>query len=629
MLHSRSGLTPIALSATLFVAVMLLFWPGLTGGFIFDDFPTLVSNTSLHIKDLSLDAVITASVSFDPGGLGRPLAMATFAINHALGGLDPWGYKLGGLLIHSVNAILVFLLLKQILLLANFPQKHLLPTAFVVSLLWAVHPLQVSTAFYVVQRMETLSLTFVLLALLAYVQGRQRQIQGRAGWWLVVVCLPLLGVALASKETAVLFPVYTLAIELTLLRFAATNKVTARYWRWLYSAGVVLALALYVFFVIPHFGSLDTHQARDFSTIERLLTQCRALPLYLGQIVFPLPNNMLFYYDNYAVSAGLLSPTTTLLGLLLLCSLAVAAWIARCGLPLFSLGVLWFFAGHILTSNVIPLELVFEHRNYFALLGVLLAAAALIARLPVRDGPGIKYFGVAVIVIGVCVLGSVRAALWGEQLTLASYHAEKNPTSARAAHELGVVYYEMSDGYVNSPFFEFAWQQFKRESDMPYSSISAEQNLILMAHAAGKPVEALWWDRIFEKLQNNPIIPDTSSALFALLEHRHKGVPLDEQKILDAFRLMFSRANQRPHVYAQVADFSLRFLNDREAAAELFAQAIKRSARDPDYAVRVIIGLEKNGEYELAMKMEELALEPVKSREYVTQQLLMQRELLK
>src|SRR5699024_7915595 len=125
------------------------------------------------------------------------------------------------------------------------------------------------------------------------------------------------------------------------------------------------------------YGSSETVTGRNFSTAERVLSQLRILPLYLQQILLPLPSNMYFYYDDFAPSRGWLSPATTLAGAAFLLGLLLAAWQLRKRLPLFALGVAWFFAAHFMTSNVIALELVFEHRNYFALFGVLLALTGL------------------------------------------------------------------------------------------------------------------------------------------------------------------------------------------------------------------------------------------------------------
>src|SRR5690606_27210736 len=102
------------------------------------------------------------------------------------------------------------------------------------------------------------------------------------------------------------------------------------------------------------------------------------------------------------------------------------------------------------TSNVIALELVLEHRNYFALLAVLLVLAALVRRIPARDGPLMKMTGVAAVGVLLAVLSAIRAATWGNSLLLAVELTHLNPQSGRAAQDLGIFYNAMSDGSVDS-----------------------------------------------------------------------------------------------------------------------------------------------------------------------------------
>ncbi|GAB3334802.1 hypothetical protein [Marilutibacter aestuarii] len=584
------------MALALFALTLLLFWPGLGGPFVFDDFPALVSNARVHAQDLAPATLWKSAFSFDPGGLGRPLAMLTFAINHALGGLDPWGYKLGGLIVHAFNALLVFVLVAQVLVCLGTRQSNSRWAAFAVSLAWAIHPLQVSTVLYVVQRMETLSLLFVLLALISYVHGRRRQIRGQAGWPWLLACLPLLLLGLSAKETAALFPAYTLALELTVLGFRAASPRTSRRWRWAYGISIMLAVVVFMAWVLPRYSSPDPYASRNFNTVERLMTQLRVLPLYLGQIVWPTPGQMPFYYDDVLPSRSLLEPVTTLCGAVFMTALLAAGWLLRARAPLAALGIMWFFAAHVITSNVIPLELVFEHRNYFALLGVLFVLTDIIQRLPVRDGPAIKYAGVVVLLVGLGVLTLLRSATWGDRLLLATDLAGNNPRSERAAHELGVTYYEMADGNTESPFYSFAINQFEREAAMPGSSILGDQALILMRASAGLPVPADAWLNVHRKLANNVITPATTHALFALLENRYKGVELDDQALSDAFVLMFDRVRLPPQSHAQAGDHALRYLGDAARAERLFRQAVASSTEDPAYVSRILDNLEKEGQ---------------------------------
>jgi hypothetical protein len=586
----RQGLALLMLA----LLVTLVYWGGLHGPFLFDDFPALVDNARIHVKAGDWPALWRAATSFDPGGTGRQLAMASFGLNHMLGGLDPWGWKLGGLLVHLLNTMLVYLLCARVLRLAGVG-AWLHPSAWAIALLWAVHPLQVSTVLYVVQRMETLSLTFVLMALLAYLRGRAMQIEGRCGWPWLLACVPLLLLALGSKETALLLPAYTLALELTLLQFGGATLGQRRFWRWGYGAGVAVAAILFACVVVPHYAAAEAYAIRDFSALERVLTQLRVLPLYLGQMVLPLPGTMTFYYDDMQASHALLSPLSTLWGGLLLLGLLLLAFLLRRRAPLFALGVLWFFAAHLITSNVIALELVFEHRNYFALLGVLLALADLVRRLPVKDGPAIKVAAIVAVVAGVGFLGAVRSAVWGEGLLLSTELAAINPQSPRAAHELGVRYYEMADGSADSPFFSFAVREFERESQLPNASVLAEQSLILMHAGRGLPVNPQWWSRLHERLRNRPITPETTGALFGLLNNRLKGVALDDAALGDAFLLMFDKVVMPPYSYVQVAAHARDYRHDPDLEMRLLAIAVEQSKGHPGYVTRMAEGLRKDG----------------------------------
>ena len=584
--------------ATLLLAcTAAVYWPGLRGGFIFDDLSTIVDNPRVHAEHLDVDSLARAARSFDPGGtLGaRPLAMASFGANHAVGGLDPWGYKLTGLLVHLLNVLLVFLLVRRILKHPRIGgERWALPASTAIALLWGIHPLQVSSVLYVVQRMETLSFTFVLLALLSYLHGRVRQQQGLRGWPWLLACVPLVLLGMTAKESAVMFPAYTLALELTLLGFGAAAAGTSRAWRWAYALAFLAGGLVYVFWLVPRYWS-EGYLFRDFNAVERLLTQLRVLPMYLGQILLPVPGNMPFYYDHLNPSRGLLSPATTLAGGVLIAALIGAAFALRRKAPLFSLGILWFFAAHFMTSNVIALELAFEHRNYFAILGVLLAATDLVRRIPMRDGPALKRVAIGAVVVGFGLLAFIRASTWGDRFLLATELADSNPGSARASTDLAAIYLEMTDGYPNSPFNDFAIREFERGSLLPGASIISDQGLILATTRAGRPVDPAQWDRLIDKVRNGTLSPETSGALFGLLQNRYRGVALDDDKLIDAFLAYFKRVQLPPYSYAQFGDYVLVKVGDQDLADQAFVMAIEHSQDHPEYARQVVETLREDG----------------------------------
>lgn len=568
-------------SLLLFLLTLALFWPGTSGGFLFDDYPNIVTNAHVQLHQLTAPALLEASRAYSGGT--RQLAMLSFALNAYWAGTDPWAYKVTGLLVHALNAVLVYWLLLRLLALGTrIAPSHRPRAALAVALIWAVHPLQVSTALYVVQRMETLCFTFLFIALLLYLRARRQQIElgGATPWlWLgVLLCVILAGLC---KENAVLLPLFTLGLEATVLGFAGTTAAQRRFWRLGYAAGTLLALAVFVIWVVPHYATLEPYPGRNFNTPERLLTQARVLWLYLQQILLPLPNTLHFYYDDMAVSRGWLQPLTTLpavLGWLLVFALAVC-WRRR--FPLAALGVFWFLAAHFITSNVIGLEMVFEHRNYFALLGILLVAVELVSRLPARDGPAGKYAALTALLLGVAFLGALRAATWGNPVLLAMDLASKNPRSPRAAMDMGVAYYELSGGNAQSPFYQLAAREFERASALEGASTQPDVNLILMYGSGGLPAELVdidaVWQRYLRRLQTLHLSAETRESFWTLLQQRVRLRDIDDDNLQQALAIMFARTTPEDYRIARAADYLLLHLGQREQAIEYYRRAISKA----------------------------------------------------
>jgi hypothetical protein len=588
---------------------LVVYWPGLSGGFLFDDYANIVSNPRVQPASLNWEALRTAASGYQPGMYGRPIATIWFAIDFLIGGKDPWTYKFSGLLVHLGNALLMFALVRRLLALpaVGMAPKWRVLAAAALAAGWALHPLQASTVLYIVQRMETLATTFILLALMAYLRGRLAQVAGQRGatWLWLAGLMTLLG--MLCKESAILVPVFTLALELTVLRFGAQQAPTTRWLKRLYAAGVALAVAVFVLYVVPRFGTEAAYASREFNAYERLLTQLRILPLYLGQILVPLPKGMTFYYDNFPVSTGWLSPWTTQGGAALIALLLGSAWRWRTQAPLYALGVFWFFGAHAMTSNIIPLELVFEHRNYFALIGVLLALAEGIRRIPVndRDGPVVKAVAVGVLLLGVGFLGMVRSATWGNELLLANDFAINNPGSARASSDVATLYVTMSDSNPDSPFYYLATLEFERGAQLPGASPLPEHGLLLMAYTTGGKVKDAWWDGLIRKLSTQKPGPQQRLAFFGLYNQYRAGLPIDKDRLSEAYRALLSRRQWPGYMYANYGEFLLIDLKDPVAAEQYFLKAVLANPRDTDLASRVVSNLANQGEEAIAQRVME------------------------
>ena len=567
-----------AMTAALLALVMLAYWPGLYGGFIFDDYPNILKQPAVHATALDWEQFKLAALSF-PAGVGRPLPMASFALDHVYWGLDPFGYKLSGLLVHALNALLVFQLLRLLFRQAAAQSGSIDVAAFIVALLWALHPLQVSTVLYVVQRMETMSLTFVLLALIAYWQGRVRQMRGDLAWPWLACCIPLVGIGFSNKETAALFPAYTLAMELTLLRFSAISPTTTRNWRIAYGLGIASGTIMLVL-LYQHYGSADVYAIREYGAVERMLTQLRIVPMYLGWILLPQPSSYLFYYDNFQHSSSLLQPFSTLLGAAFLVAMLTAAWLAKARNPLFSLGVLWFLASHAITSSFLPLELVFEHRNYFSILGVLVAVFALVRKFPFRSVPQLQGVAVVAVVLGFVALTAIRSANWGNATQLAMELAERNPGSSRASVDLGEQYMILAGNDSTSKYYLMAEAEFERGSRVANSSPMPEQGLVVLAASAGQPAKPEWWDRIEHKLTVRAVGPQEATMIASLLTLRNDGLAIDDQRLADAYAIVASRMRMPAVQYYAFGLHALEKAGDPQLARQLFELTVDNAGSD-------------------------------------------------
>ncbi len=556
----------------------LFYWPGLGGGFIFDDYPNLVEDPDWKLTSLGWEQLRGVVGSGIASSFGRPLAVLSFALNHYFTGIDPWPMKLTGVALHLLNAALVYQLCRRLFALLPASAGRLgTYAAWLLALAWMLHPLQASTVLYVVQRMEVGAHTGVLLALLAYLNARQAQRDGVRSWpwWGAAVTAGLIG--LGFKESALLLPVYALALEVCLLRFAGKHGSLSRGLIALYVVGAAGALAVFCWKILPGALGPQAYAFRDYSLVERLLSQLAALILYLRQILFAWPETLRFYYDNFPVSKGLFTPLPTFWGLICAVLLLGAGWVSRRRWPLTSLGLAWFFIAHALTSNVVPLELVFEHRNYFALLGILLALVQPLSWLARGLSPEIKKLAATLPVLFVTAMGLIQVMTWGDQLGLSMSLASRNPDSSRASYELGRLLIDRAGGDVESPLWSLAEQEFHHAAQVPGGSPLPEQALIILSASHGRPLPDDVWPSFRAKLTKRRAGPQEQGALKAVVDCRISGRCRfeDEQQLFDTLQKVL-RAN--PHsalMHAIYGNYAFNVMRDPELAVAMLREAVR------------------------------------------------------
>ncbi len=433
-----------------FLLATLLYIPSIGGDFFFDDVVNIVDEETLRVPDLSPRYLLEAAFPLELDADIRPLSRLSFALNWYVSGMNPAAFKLVNLGLHGLNTVLVFFFIESLLgrYRNNSPFAHLpspLLVAAIAALLWAASPVHANTVPYIVQRMTLLSASFTLIALIAYLRLRLAALNAHRwsalGWASLTLAAAVLG--LLSKETATLLPVYVLVMEATLLAAVppgAAPSRTSRITRWMAPAALLLPVMAPAILEVMHPGWLEnTYSQRNFGLLERLMTESRVVAMYLANVLMPRLGQIHFYYDNLPISHGLLSPPTTLLSLTLIAGLVAVALLGRRRWPVLSFAILWFLGGHMLEGTIVPLELVFWHRNYLPSLGPLILVAWGLAWLLTQPGTHRRIGYLLTALLGLVFTGQtlILAYTWGSPLRMAFAEYQADPASVRANYQYG------------------------------------------------------------------------------------------------------------------------------------------------------------------------------------------------
>jgi protein O-mannosyl-transferase len=436
-------------AAMLLVISLTVVWfayaPGLSGSLHFDD----PHNLGGLARIVDSDTAVLFISEGTAGPLGRPLALASFALQ-GYAWPDATGVFLRtNVLLHLINGSLVAWMLYLLALARRLGYRQAAWIACLSATIWMLLPLLASSSLLIVQRMATLSATFVFLGAVGYLYGRT-VLERRPRVALLTMTLSLVvGTTLAAlaKENGLLLPLLVGVTEATLLpatRLASPQLRTL--WRiWAGAFFLFPAIAIVGYLTIRLSYSDSVRLVRDFSGSERLLTQAHVLWQYLYHALLPATSNLGPFQDDQIVYRNWFRPLSVL---------AVSAWILvataavafRRRFPLLSFAVSWYLVAHALESTTIPLELYFEHRNYVPLVGPVFATvtAALTAGRkwrPLAQATLLAY----VLLLAIVLHGTT--SLWGRPALAAEIWVNHNPESKRATQYLAQQLERVGDPY--------------------------------------------------------------------------------------------------------------------------------------------------------------------------------------
>jgi len=621
----------LALPAGLILIGLLLFvlyLPGLSGPYTLDDNSNLLANKYLQITQLDLASLKNAAFSMSSGPTGRPVSMLSFALNYyEAGSFDSsTPYKVTNLFIHIVNSFLVFWFLYLIVFpvqdrttpLSPVPGSYRATTIFcvVVTLLWAIHPIQLTSVLYVVQRMAALAGTFTLLALISYLVGRRLWLtRKKTGMALVLLVTPLSTlVGILAKENAALVPIYIVSIEATIFRLLfpwSSWKLLPGHTRQIVVISGIVLLALLALWFVNY--SMPGYSTRPFSMFERVLTEGRVLVFYISLILVPRINAFGLHHDDIQISHGFFTPWTTTPSLILLAVLLVTAFYFRKSRPLFSLGIFLFFSAHLLESTVYPLDIAYEHRNYFASLGILLSASDFVRAGGRRINRNITAIFIIAFVVLTASTTYLRSTQWRSDASLYSFEAFHHPESAILNFELA----GLLDGYGKR---REAVSAARKSVSLDPGRISFRLQLALLMAKYNLPVDRDNSDSITKLMRTGNVQPTGRLLLNKMMQCINSecaSLLPEAEKWLTAL-VNQKTVNYRPYTYHHMLG-AVKFAMGKYSQAE--DQLLESIRLKPKYIVAytdlaVVYSVTKQPGKAIPIYKKLLVIDPANSEEY-------------
>jgi tetratricopeptide (TPR) repeat protein len=412
----------------------------------FDDFPNIVDRKAIHLSELSWPKIKAALVD-DRGVPQRPVSCFSLAMNYYFDKEEVGGYHVVNIFIHLLTSVFLFLFIYEALGRPVFKSRWMpyrYPLAFLATLLWSLNPIQTQAVTYIVQRMTSLAGMFTIISLYLYLKARTSPGPRRRVFFYLLCGLSAL-LAMGSKENAFMIPVSIYAVELILLRDPSHPGASKRFQTATIAPAIGLAICFVLaFLLVGNQSLLAGYERRTFTWTERLLTQPRVLLFYLSLIYYPAPTRLSIDHDFF-LSSSLIHPPSTLPSIVLIAGLVASAVYFSKALPFVSFSILFFFLNHLIEASFLPLEIIFEHRNYVPSMFLFVPVSMLICygiyEAPLK--PWTKKAIVLFVLFFLIAFGHgtfVRNMIWKTEESLWMNAAEIAPALWRPWHNLGKYY---------------------------------------------------------------------------------------------------------------------------------------------------------------------------------------------
>ncbi len=410
------------------VATIVVFFPALDGVYLnLDDNQQITNNQD--VLNLSWQSVKNYFTSFYVASY-QPLASLSFGIEYYLFGENSLIPHIINLLLHLLNIILVYFLLRNI-------TKNQLINFFIVGV-FAIHPLQAELLGWISTRSTLLYSSFFLLSSIYYIKYISKKHQKY--YWITLVFFVL---SLFSKATAVIFPFLLLLFDY-LFKRKFKLKVVLEKIPFFIGVIVIGMVSLVSRGVTENKGNFDEY----FSLYEKLSITSFSVFQYLQKSFFPEDLIFFYGYPIKLIETGTID-ISFLLGPLWILLIGIFCWIiykysSKDNKRLWLFGLGFFLVNISIVVNVTSFSATYfaERYMYIAILGVFIALSILIQGL-IKTSPILKnatYVLLGVFFIILAVKARERSSLWTTDLKLWSFVEKTGLQNSTPYRKLGQIY---------------------------------------------------------------------------------------------------------------------------------------------------------------------------------------------
>ncbi|MFN3531179.1 MAG: tetratricopeptide repeat protein [Candidatus Brocadia sp.] len=472
----------------------IVFINTLSNTFVYDDSVTIVNNNLIK-NWKNFHSIFSFHYFILSGELSyRPLVTLSYFIDYSLWGLNPLGFHLTNILLQTANTVLFYIFLKQV--------TRVSALAFISTLLFTTHPIITETVNSISYREDLLTALFLLIAFVLFLRIDEKSLTRGKFTAYYAGSLFSYFLSLFSKETAVTLPILLVLFNAFYTTSARPLQSVMKRVKGIYIGYfIITGFYLFVRFVLFRHVYIRLDQ-----TQQDLFVMFKVVASYI-KLLF-LPFNLNADYVVPSVAAGIPSFIISVLFV----TITVILLIRLCqNNKQHGFFVLWFFVTLLPVSNIIPIgNIMAERYLYIPIMGFSVVIGILVYKCILKKNFAAICLGTVIIIL--CIISVHRNGIWRDEFTLWHSTVNRESNSARAHHNLGVV-------YSLKGFSDYAEFEYKKTLEINPKDVESHFNMGNAYERKGMLDAAI--KEYQEALRCNPVYADAYNNLGGIYKKKH------------------------------------------------------------------------------------------------------------